>query len=243
MRRLYSATNERIRFWAVTSRPIVGSSRNRTCGRCSSAPQISTFIRSPSDRLRTGLLTRSPRSSSSISSSRMRDELGLGQPVDRAEQLERVERGQVPLELVPVAHHHRDPAQELALPLRRRVAEHARLARRRVQQPRQHLERRRLAGAVGPEEADDLAARDLEADAVDRGDLARLAPHQALRRGADPRLAHGHVERLAQLDRPDGDVRGAGGADRRLVGRDPDDPPRAGVRHWLSIWARWRRPL
>ena len=38
----------------------------------------------------------------------------------------------------------------------------------RRQQRRQHQHRRRLAGAVGPEEAVDLARLDLEVDAVDR---------------------------------------------------------------------------
>ena len=57
-------------------------------------------------------------------------------PVDRAVELERVERGQVPLQLVAVAHHERDPAQELALALRGDVAEHARLARGRVEEAR-----------------------------------------------------------------------------------------------------------
>ena len=69
----------RMRRCMVMSRPIVGSSRNSTCGRCSNAPAISIFIRSPSDRLRTGLVTRSPMSSNSISSSRiaMNSERGM----------------------------------------------------------------------------------------------------------------------------------------------------------------------
>ncbi len=166
-------------------------------------------------------------------------ELGARQAVDGSDQLERVEGGQVPLELVPVAHHHRDPAQEVALALRRRVAQHPCLARRRVQQAGQHLERRGLAGAVGTEEADDLAGGDLEADPVDRLDLARLAPDEALGRRADAALAHRHVEGLAQLDRPHGDVGGADGADLG-VGRGL---PGILHGHWLSIWARCSRPL
>ncbi len=49
-------TKVRMRRCMVTSRPMVGSSRKSTFGRCSSAPTISIFMRSPSDRLRTGLL-------------------------------------------------------------------------------------------------------------------------------------------------------------------------------------------
>ena len=44
------------------------------------------------------------------------------------------------------------------------MAEHPRLARGRVEQPGEHLQRRRLAGAVRAEEADDLAGPDLERD-------------------------------------------------------------------------------
>ena len=99
-------------------------------------------------------------SSSSISSSRVRAEVVARQPVDRAVQLERVERRQVPLELVAVAHHERHPAQVLALAPRRDVAEHAALAGGRVEQAGEHLQRRRLAGAVRAEEADHLAGVD-----------------------------------------------------------------------------------
>ena len=42
-----------------------------------------------------------------------------------------------------------------------------RLARRRREQRREHPQRRRLAGAVRPEEAEDLARADLEVDAAD----------------------------------------------------------------------------
>ena len=45
----------------------------------------------------------------------------------------------------------------------------------RLQQPRNHPQRRRLAGAVRAEEAVDLARRDVEADAVDRGERCRTS--------------------------------------------------------------------
>ena len=127
------------------------------------------------------------------------EELLARDAVDRAVELERVERRQVPLELVAVAHDQRDAAQEVALALRGHVAEHARLAGGDVEQPREHLQRRRLAGAVRAEEADDLAGRDVERDAVDGLDLPHPAADEALRRRLEPRLALGHVERLAEL--------------------------------------------
>ena len=50
---------------------------------------------------------------------------------------------------------------------RRIEAEHAHLAFRDVGQPEQHQDGRRLAGAVGPEQAENLPAPDGERDVVD----------------------------------------------------------------------------
>ena len=57
-----------MRAWAVMSSPMVGSSRKSTCGRCNSPAASSHFIRSPSDRLRTGLRMIGESSSNSSSS-------------------------------------------------------------------------------------------------------------------------------------------------------------------------------
>jgi len=69
---------------------------------------------------------------------------------------------QVPDELAAVAHQQGDPAQERALAPVRDEAEHARLAGGRVEEAREHLQGRGLAGAVGPQEADHLARLDRE---------------------------------------------------------------------------------
>ena len=92
-----------------------------------------------------------------MNSSRVFAKSAWRQPIDRPDQLERVERRQVPLELVAVAHDHRDPAQERGLAPGRDVTQDDGLAAGRVEEPAQHLEAGRLAGAVRPEEADDLA--------------------------------------------------------------------------------------
>ena len=52
------------------------------------------------------------------------------------------------------------------------IAEHGSLARVRSEKPADHADGRRLARAVGPEEADDLAGRDLERDVIDGDRLA-----------------------------------------------------------------------
>ena len=63
------------------------------------------------------------------------------------------------------------------------MAGDARAAAGRARERAQHVDRRRLAGAVGPEEAEHLAARDLEADAAHRLDLP-----EGLLRARRPRL-------------------------------------------------------
>ena len=72
-----------------------------------------------------------------------------------------------------------DEAERRLRALRARVARSWPLTRmrpgRRLQQPGDHPERRRLAGAVRAEEAVDLAGLDVEADAVDRGERAVLS--------------------------------------------------------------------
>ncbi|CAO3437987.1 hypothetical protein [Azospirillum argentinense] len=74
-----------------------------------------------------------------------------------------------------------------------RLPEQPGLALARLEQAGQHLHRRRLAAAVGAEEAEDLAARYAEADMVDRHETAE-AHGQALRLDGDvacvPRARH-----------------------------------------------------
>ena len=127
-----------------------------------------------------------------------REEVRTRDLVDRAVELEGVERRQVPLQLVPVAHDERDPAQEVALALRGDVPEDACLPAGHVEETGQHLEGRRLAGAVRAEEADDLAGLDLERDAVDSANLAHLAAHETLRRRLQALVALGDLEDLQQ---------------------------------------------
>ena len=119
--------------------------------------------------------------------------------VDRPVQLERVDDRDVPLQLVALTHDQRHPAEERVVALPRCEAEGVRLAARRMEQPRQHLERRGLAGAVRPEEADDLARLDLERDAGHGFDRLRLPAEEAARGRADTALALGHEVGLAQV--------------------------------------------
>jgi hypothetical protein len=76
--------------------------------------------------------------------------------------------------------------------------------RNSVEEPGEHLQRRRLAGPVRAEEADDLARLDRERDRVDRAHLAVLAPDEASCRRSQPRLPLGDEEGLVQLGDADG---------------------------------------
>jgi hypothetical protein len=98
-----------------------------------------------------------------------------GDVVDVAQQLERVDERQVPPELDALPEHRADPPCELDPLLRRRQARDRDAAGRRHEDPRQHLDRRRLAGAVRAEVPEQLAALDAERDVVDRVDDDALA--------------------------------------------------------------------
>src|SRR4029079_16434918 len=54
------------------------------------------------------------------------------------------------------------------------AAEHQTSAARRIDDPEEHAERRRFAGAVGPEQAIDRAGRNGEADAVHRAGFVEV---------------------------------------------------------------------
>ena len=64
-------------------------------------------------------------------------------------------------------------------------AGHAQRAAGGRQQAAEHAKGRRLAGAVGAEQAEDLAALHLEADVIDRGEVAELAHQVAAPRPTD----------------------------------------------------------
>jgi hypothetical protein len=117
---------------------------------------------------------------------------------DRAVELERIEHRDVPGQLVALAHDERHLAEECRFASPRHVAQDGHLARRREQQAGQHLQRRGLPGAVGAQEADDLAGLDVEVDASDGLHVARLPAHEADGGRAQARLALRDLVGLAE---------------------------------------------
>ena len=107
-------------------------------------------------------------------------ELRTLQSVDGPVALKGIGHGQIPDQLVAVAHDQRDLAQEIALASKGLETQDAHIPVTGIQQAGEHLQRRRLAGAVGPEEADDLAGLHVEGHCLHRLDVARAAVEQTL---------------------------------------------------------------
>ena len=155
------------------SRFAVGSSSRMTCGSCTSARASASFCFIPFERS----ATRSPRRSHS---SKSRSTRSTARPGARHAEQPRVDaagcrrRSGCP----------RDPASRsgsrCARAARRRwrgvnaVPVDGDRPRRRGDQPAEHPQRRRLAGAVGAEQPEDLAALDRERDVVDRDAARRI---------------------------------------------------------------------
>ena len=161
---LGAGTRARAAF-ATTSSPIVGSSRKSDLGVVQQRRRRGR--RASAGRARAGAPAcrgTAPSSSSSAKRSRFARRRSRRDAVDVAQQVERVAQRQVPPELRALAEDDADPAGELD----RGCATGSRPgdpepARRRHEDAGEHLDRRRLAGAVRADVADHLAALDLEA--------------------------------------------------------------------------------
>jgi hypothetical protein len=100
--------------------------------------------------------------------------LALAQPVKPALQPQVLAGGQVRVER-RLLERRADRAPHRGTLLDDVVARDEGRARGRRQQRRQHVDRRRLSGAVRAQEAVDLARLDAQVDAVDRFDVLELA--------------------------------------------------------------------
>jgi hypothetical protein len=139
----------------------------------------------------------------------------VGNAVDLLEQEETVGGGQVPPELRLLTHDEGDRTAEAVVALPWVVAEHARPARRRLDDAGQHLDYGGLAGAVGPHETHDLGLVHAERD-LPHGVLGdSLPPEQRPHRAEQPRGLLVDVKRLGES--LDFDHRRAVGSTSRIV--------------------------
>ena len=146
----------------IGSTPAVGSSRNRASGRPAGRCARLRRCCSPPERRRHGV-RRSPRARSS-SSTRALGVLRV--LVVAREQRERLRRGQRRPD--PAALEHRADPRARGGGARHRVeTKDAHRAGVRAAVAEEGLDARRLAGAVGTKEADDLAADDVDVDGAD----------------------------------------------------------------------------
>ena len=161
-----SRTSPKNVCWTSGSRPDVGSSRMSRSGRCWSATTSPTFCLLPFEY---SLNRRLGSRSSAL------DELRDVRLVDAAAQVaevgDRLGAGQ-PVVQVELAGQVADPSVDRDRIGGRLDAEHLGASRCRPDEVEQDAHRRRLAGAVRPEEAEDLALGDLE---VELDDAAMLA--------------------------------------------------------------------
>ena len=204
--------NSRTASCIETSSPIVGSSRKSTLGRCRRAAASSHFIRSPSESWRVGFfaMTRRGRAARRARPSSRRRRLGRRRRWrGSARTSRRAARSQRSCCFCPMTSVMRSKKRARGAAATWPATRD--LAGRRVEQPREHLQRRRLAGAVRPEEPDALARLDREREIGDRAHLfvrppkdERSAAHEARRT-----LVHAVYFREAS-DRDGGVHRGEG---------------------------------
>ena len=102
-----------------------------------------------------------------------------GDAVQLGEVAEVVARREALVEAAVAAEDVADPLPHLARILHDVAAEHASVPARRQQERDQHLDRRRLTGAVRAEQSEQLTLLDGERDPADGFDLERLPPEHA----------------------------------------------------------------
>src|SRR6059058_6229450 len=108
--------------------------------------------------------------------------------VNRAIELERFLRRQIPPQRILLSHQQTKLPLHLVAPLPRDETEYPRVARGWIQQPGQHFQHRCFPGAVWPKKADKLPFLDLKTHSISCARLVVTPPHQALDRSAQSAL-------------------------------------------------------
>ncbi len=164
-----SATSSRItahssvRLWM--SRPVVGSSRNRTGGRWTSAAATSRRRRIPPEKVRTGRSAADVSAKRSSSSAARGATCGAWHLRQAADEREVLAAGEVDVDGRALPRQA-DLEARLGGLVDHVVAHHLGAPAVGPQDGGQDAHGGRLAGAVGPEQAEDRAGRHLEVDAA-----------------------------------------------------------------------------
>ncbi len=141
--------------------------------------------------------------------------VGLGYAVDVAQQIERFDDGQVPPQLGALAEHDADVAYVLDALAPGYAPENRDVATVGHQDAAEHLHGGGLAGAVGPDIADEFAGVQRKRDVGQRLHRAVAAMHDTDQRSQDPRGTLGDAERLGQV--LDDDLRHGASGERLLA--------------------------
>ena len=150
---------------------VVGSSRIRTSGSLISASAMPSRWSMPREYVSVRSSARAVSPTDSIASSIASARLVPWDPVQPGGVAEVLAAGEVAVEADAV-RQVADPPLDLERATGRIQPDHARLAVGRLGQPEQHQDGRRLAGAVLPEQPEDLAGLDLEVEMVDGDQVA-----------------------------------------------------------------------
>jgi hypothetical protein len=122
-----------------------------------------------------------------------------GDGVDPPQQLVRLDHGQVPPELGALSEHHADALRVADAIAPGLETADASAPGGRLQHAGEHLQRGALARAVGPDEADELAAVDAEGDAVDGAHHVAAALREIAERAEEAAMMARDPELLAQI--------------------------------------------
>ena len=170
------------------SSPPVGSSRTSSSGRCMNACTSPSFWRLPFESSRIGRSSTTPKRSTSESRSRRIDrsaETGEGCELLVARE---------PVVQAQVARQVADPPAGSDAVAAAVEPEHERLTVGRPDHVEQQPDRRALAGAVRPQEAEDLAVLDAQVEAGQRAHPARVRLRQG--EGLDCRSVRHHAAQV-----------------------------------------------
>src|SRR5205823_11493674 len=108
--------------------------------------------------------------------------------IKRAVQLERFLRREIPPKRILLSHQQTELAFHFVAPLPGNKAEHARLARSRVQQAGKHFEHSSFPGSVRAQESDNLAFLDLKCDLISRSRFVVPPPAKTFHRAPEAAL-------------------------------------------------------